>query len=68
MGCRLWGRTESDTTVATQQQQKEQWAENKGAGVRELWAQTQTGTSLYLLLSDFGKDFIKRKNEVSLGA
>ena len=50
------------------QQQKEQWAENKGAGVRELWAQTQTGTSLYLLLSDFGKDFIKRKNEVSLGA
>ena len=25
MGCRLWGRTESDTTEATWQQQQEQW-------------------------------------------
>ena len=24
MGCRLWGRTESDTTEATQQQQQQQ--------------------------------------------
>ena len=24
MGCRLWGRTESDTTGATQQQQQQQ--------------------------------------------
>ena len=24
MGCRLWGRTESDTTDATQQQQQQQ--------------------------------------------
>ena len=24
MGCRLWGRTESDTTAATQQQQQQQ--------------------------------------------
>ena len=28
VGCRLWGRTESDTTEATwQQQQQQQWAE-----------------------------------------
>ena len=26
MGCRLWGRTESDTTEATQQPQQEDWA------------------------------------------
>ena len=25
MGCRLWGRTESDTTEATEQQQQEQY-------------------------------------------
>ena len=25
VGCRLWGRTESDTTEATQQQQQQQW-------------------------------------------
>ena len=26
MGCRLWGRTESDTTEVTQQQQQQQFA------------------------------------------
>ena len=25
MGCRLWGRTESDRTEATSQQQQQQW-------------------------------------------
>ena len=25
VGCRLWGRTESDTTEATQQQQQQRW-------------------------------------------
>ena len=28
MGCRLWGRTESDTTEATQQQQQQQQQQN----------------------------------------
>ena len=28
VGCRLWGRTESDTTEATQQQQQQQYSSN----------------------------------------
>ena len=31
MGCRLWGRTESDTTEATQQQQQQQQITHKHA-------------------------------------
>ena len=31
VGCRLWGRTESDTTEATQQQQQQQLEERQGA-------------------------------------
>ena len=30
VGCRLWGRTESDTTEATQQQQQQQQQERTG--------------------------------------
>ena len=29
MGCRLWGRTESDTTEVTQQQQQQQQQQQK---------------------------------------
>jgi len=30
LGCRLCGRTESDTTEATQQQQQQAWADEEG--------------------------------------
>ena len=34
MACCLWGRTESDTTEATQQQQQQQWiAESQGCSL-----------------------------------
>ena len=33
VGCRLWGRTESDTTEATQQQQQQQQQRYKILGV-----------------------------------
>ena len=32
MGCRLWGRTESDTTEATEQQQQQQQVQSYGCG------------------------------------
>ena len=34
VGCRLWGRTESDTTGATQQQQQQLWATDSLKGVQ----------------------------------
>ena len=34
MGCRLWGRTESDTTEATQQQRQHLW-DVRNQGIRD---------------------------------
>ena len=36
VGCRLWGRTESDTTEATQQQQQQQFREVGATGLGDL--------------------------------
>ena len=42
VGCRLWGRTESDMTEATQQQQQQQHA--WGASTKHTACYTQSGT------------------------
>ena len=38
VGCRLWGRTESDTTEATQQQQQQQRQELEGGQNGLCWS------------------------------
>ena len=37
VGCRLWGRTESDTTEATQQQQEEKFRNERQSEAMCLW-------------------------------
>ena len=47
VGCRLWGRTESDTTEATQQQQQQQQGMTKNLGGRaKLLTAPQDSTKL----------------------
>ena len=41
VGCRLWGRTESDTTEATQQQQQYYWKTSRQEMARRLFQKTQ---------------------------
>ena len=43
VGCRLWGRTESDATEATQQQQQQQW------GLKIEWTHVASGPGLCLI-------------------
>ena len=48
VGCHLWGRTESDTTEATQQQQKQEIMEDRGtwcAAVHGVTKSTKTQLS-----------------------
>ena len=52
VGCRLWGRTESDMTEATQQQQQQRcdtWIQACSAAVRPHIGQHQTQRFLYQL-------------------
>ena len=41
VGCRLWGRTESDTTAATQQQQQQQQQQHSDLAPHTLLSQRQ---------------------------
>ena len=71
VGCRLWGRTELDTTEATQQQQQQLSVHTVcdihscGWNIRRLFLSLLSTLSLSFMLSEMMKIFYLRRSEES---
>ena len=64
VGCRLWGRTEPDTTKVTQQQQQQQHTGWEYALVKiywnEIWKNSQKAYSFFFIINS-GLFFVTKK-------